>query len=759
MNKTWQQTTRHKVSLQRRILGILACAVFCSLMALGAPQVQAVEQTSDSAAIARKLQLEGAKLQLQGNLAGAVEKYRESVALKPNPKLEDLIERLEPKVDGQKAETAVAPATDPAAPKPSPNIPSSVKVDTPEGQDPPVQVLTPPELDSSGAPVPPIAVTPPVVPRIPAGPEEELIYAFTDWFIHLFPAEDPEGDFSLQTNRQYTITKVGPEYEVVLDPFTLLIDNDDTLALGPLKFRLQPEGPDLLAVRMQLASSAPITSRGKEEALLTIGSQDFSALWNRQLMNFDAFDVNLGELAIEDVEKTGRLSLAQLIAKGGRTEQESGNWTEDIHCALKQLAFVEKTANFGIDSIEGQVVASGTNAKRFLELRTSMQEVLGRLDELSMEELKPLMGDIDEYMQLFNGYTSSADLKNFHLSSRDGVATLASITMRGGVEKEAATGKFIYSSDGQFNDFTFNENSSGKKQNPVSVVLHKIGLKGDGAMDALPPNLFAEIFAGVEEYQKLDPNEADKFAAERGYALGKKILSLFQRYSGEVSVHELLVANALPTPISLDKASVGAGFDVGDGQGGTIHTLVDYSGLKGLPLPPNSVPDAGRVHLELSQIPNLLNLISDPASLAQGNMDAIQGQVMMNGMGALMQSGLTLNLSDTFVNFPATKITLALLAKVNPSSQYMSTGTLNLALENPEELKRVLQTYSQDPGIEQAFGMLTALANRTEEGGKTVDRIDAKLDPQGKVIINGKDVTSMFFPEQAASGQGAAPAK
>nr|WP_320010206.1 hypothetical protein [uncultured Desulfobulbus sp.] len=752
MDKTWQQTTGQRIGLHRRILTVLVCSVFCSLLFLGAAQVQAVEQAGDSAAIARKLQLEGAKLQLQGDLAGAVAKYRESVALKPNPKLEGLLERLEPKVQAKKedaGQTAATPATAP----PVELSPSSAKAEPPAEQAPPVQVLTPPEVE-----IPPIAVVPPVVPRIPAGPEDELIYAFTDWFIDLFPAEDPDANFSLQTNRQYTITRVGDEFEVVLAPFTLLIDKHDTLAFGPLTFRFRPQSGDLLAVRMQLADSAPITNHGKQEALLTIGSQNLSGLWNRQLKNFDAFDLTLADLAIEDVDKTGRLSLGELVAKGGRNEQENGDWTEDFHGALKQLAFVERKANFGIDSIEGQVVARGTNAKRFLELRTSMQKVLGRLDELSMEEVKPLMSDIDEYMQLFNGYTSSGELKNFHLSSRDGVATLASITMSGGVEKEPTTGKFIYSSDGQFNDFTFNENSSGKNQNPVSVVLHKIAMKGNGAMDALPPNLFAEIFAGVEEYQKLDPKEADAFAAQKGYAIGKKILALFERYAGEVSVHELLVANALPTPISLDKATVGVGFDTGDGQGGIIHTLVDFAGLKGLPMPPDSVPEAGRVKLELSHIPNLLNLITDPTPLSQGNMDAIQGQVMMNGMGALMQSGLMLNVTDTFVNFPATKITLALLAKVNPNSKYMSTGTLNLALENPDELKRILQTYSKDPGIEQAFGMLTALANRTQEGGKTVDRIDAEMDPQGKVIINQKDVTPMFFPEAAEAGQGGTPA-
>ena len=127
-------------------------------------------------------------------------------------------------------------------------------------------------------------------------------------------------------------------------------------------------------------------------------------------------------------------------------------------------------------------------------------------------------------------------------------------------------------------------------------------------------------------------------------------------------------------------------------------------------------------------------------------MQSVQGQLMINGMAALMQSGLTLTIRDSFLNFPAAKITLALLAQVEPSAMYSSVGTLNLVMENPEELKRIVQAYSAEPVIGQMLATLTALANRSQEGGKTIDRIDAQLDTSGKVFINAKDVTSMFFP-------------
>jgi len=760
INATWQ-TGRWSSA----IATMIGCAVICTLVTFGVPQVRAAEPGSEAAATARQLQLEGARLQLQGNLAEAVQKYKESTALQPNPRLDDLIKQLEPKIGKQDETSASGTTAADMQPSATPSA-QATPVEAQQGQPAPpeeTQAPVPATAVSETAPpvpaAPVVEAAPAVVQHPPGTAEEELIYAFTDWFLDLFPEATPELDFSLQTNHNYTIAQVDGEYEVRLDPFTLVIDKTDTLELGPVLFRFKPQDKDLLSVRMQIAGKAPIKNNGKPEAELTIGSQQLSGLWNRNLMNFDKLNLQLADLAIEDALKTGRLSLAKLVAEGGRSEEQGGGWVEKYNGELKQLAFAEKDTDFGIDAISGQVMATGTNAPRFLELRTRLQKGLNRIDKMALAEVKPLMSDLDEYMQLFQGYASTGKLQNFHFTSKDGAVTLASIGLVGDVHKEPSTGKFLYKSEGQFNDFTFTEKASQNNQTPVAVTLRKIDLKGDGGTLALPPHLFAEIFTAVEGYQQVKKEEEGAYVARHGYAFAQKLLSLIERYSGEVSFHDVMVVNAQPAPITLDQATLAAGFDVGDGQGGKIHTLMDFSGLKGVAEGSNTAPQAGRIRLELSRIPSLLHLISDPSALASGNMQAVQGQLMMNGMAALMQSGLTLTIRDSFVNFPAAKITLALLAKVEPNAQYSSVGTLNLTMENPEELKRILQTYSADPSIEQMLATMTALANRSQEGGKTIDRIDAQLDASGKIVINAKDVTSMFFPQPATQGAPPPPAQ
>jgi hypothetical protein len=771
MDKTWKSAKWQKNSVHRVVAGIFCGVLVCVLMAFGACQVKAVENNSEATVTARQLQLEGARLQLQGNLEEAVKKYRQSTALQPNPRLDDLIKQLEPRI-GKKDE-GMPPAAA-AAPQIPPQIPPQAQPQAPLGQpaavtaqpaQPPASAPTVPVAGGEGgapptAPAGPVVEAPPVPPqRTPGTPEEELIYAFTDWFIDLFPASRPDLEFSLHTNRNYTIAQVDGEYEVRLDPFTLAIDKTDTLELGPVLFRFNPQGKDLLSVRLRLADKVPIKNRDKLEAELTIGSQELSGVWNRSLMNFDKLNLQLADLAIEDAGKEGRLSLAALAVEGGRSEEQGGGWVEKFRGELKQLAFVEKETDFGIESISGQLVATGTNAQRFLELRTRLQQGLNRVDTLELGEIKPLMTDLDEYLQLFNGYASSGSLQGFHVTAREGSATLASIALTGGVHKEATTGKFVYNSEGKCNDFSFVEKQTEKKPQPVSVTLRQVGLKGNGSMQAVPPHLFAEIFAAVEGYQQVKKEEADAYVARNGYAFAQKILALLERYSGEVSLNGLKVINAQPGPITLDQVTLSGGFDVGSGQGGKIHTLVDFSGFQGMAQGSNTVPQAGRLRLELGRIPSLLNLINDPSALAGGNMQAVQGQLMMNGMAALMQSGMNLSMADSFIVFPAAKMTLALLAQVDPQAKYLSTGTMNVAIENPEELQRIIRSCSADPKIAQMLATLTALADRRQENGKTVDKIDAKIDATGKVLINAKDVTSMFFPPPPPAGEAPPPAQ
>jgi hypothetical protein len=102
--------------------------------------------------------------------------------------------------------------------------------------------------------------------------------------------------------------------------------------------------------------------------------------------------------------------------------------------------------------------------------------------------------------------------------------------------------------------------------------------------------------------------------------------------------------------------------------------------------------------------------------------------------------------TDSFITFPASKFILNLTANVDNTAKFLSTGTMNIEVENPDDFMRVIQSFGTDPQVQQMLATLTALADRTDENGKIVDRVNAKFDQQGKIFINTKDVTSMFLP-------------
>ena len=109
------------------------------------------DSSGDAIVKAKQLQLDGTRMQLQGDIDGAIKKYQESLALQPNNNLESLLKKLEKqksKVDGGSSETQGAVTTvepvgrveEPAKPAAQPTAPVTPVVDR---QDPSAQQAPP----------------------------------------------------------------------------------------------------------------------------------------------------------------------------------------------------------------------------------------------------------------------------------------------------------------------------------------------------------------------------------------------------------------------------------------------------------------------------------------------------------------------------------------------------------------------------------------------------------------------------------------
>ncbi len=732
------------------------CMVFCFALITALPMCgTAMAATDDQAAMARKLQLEGTQLQLKGDKAGAIEKYQESIAQQPNQKLENLIQTL------QKGTAPGSPAVQAEPTVVEETVPQAVEAEfiqapTMEEAAAAATVAVVEEAATEAA-----AVTAPVE-RTPGTPEEELIYAFTDWFLELLPEKKEGVEMGLVANRNYTISKTDGSYEVRFDKFTLYFTDDFSSDLSPVVFHFTPQDKDRLAVQLLLPEKIALSEGADAGVKLVILKREVSGIWNRQYHDFEKTDILLGDITLSHTEEPGHVFIEEIKFSSLSAADEKGIWEEKIQGSMSGLSMDVEDVKFGIHSISGDYNLTGTNYTRYRELRNAFNEAMMNLDDESFDiaSLKGVFADLDEYIKLFDSSSAKGSIMGVvGTAAGEGGMGLDSIEFAGTMNRDAKTNRYLMESTGSFKGFSMSEEKK-ENGNPLSATIAELSFSDKGVVNQIPPTLFADIFTAIEGAEKATEN-MEAYAAEKGIGFAKTIFKLFANYSGEMTLKGLAVYNAMPETVSVESLTLGSGFDAGSGDGGKIFTLISFSGFRGIDMGQNNIPKDAKISLELSNIPNLLNLISDSSAIASGGGDAAKQQVMMNGMGTLMKSTLSLSLTDSFVAFPTSRINLGFQAMVNGGAKFMSTGNLKLVLENPDEFARIVKSFGVEQEAEQVLGMLTMLASRTDVDGKVVDTIDAEVTQEGKIMVNKKDVTGTFFPGQGEAGgepAGSAPA-
>jgi len=757
--KKCRSTPKWKADRSRRagLFGLVMTALVFCCFGMAIPSLvhdlRAAETTQDSAAAARKLQLEGSRLQLQGDLAGAIKKYQASLSLQPNPRLETLLQQLEKQTGATEPAIIAGPAGVGPTPTPTPKGPAETPAAPAAGGVPvaPGEVVSPGK--ATGTPVEP----PSVVQRTPGTPEEELIFAFTDWALSLFPQQTASKDFSLKTNRDYAITQAGGQYEVRLEPFILSFGENDGIDLSPMVLNFKPRGKDKLAVTLHLPKKAPFLTAGKTEAELTIGSQDIFGVWDRNLSDFDQADLKLANLAIQGNGNTGRFDLKDLIVNSSSSRNEQGIWDEKVQGNFSDLSFADDKSQFNVGKGTVQVNLGGSNFARYAEVKKNFQRGVNQGKAPDPAEMKKFLGSLDQYIQTLGVYTSSMAIQGVKIKSEGDTFSLDSVEMSGGIRKDDQGGRYRYDSKMEAKGGRYAGKEKPEKPQPVTASLNSVGFFGEGSMKLVPPNMFADLSTTLEGFEKIKKEETEAYLLSHGTVFARKILELIEGYSSEINLNGLKVLHVGPDPMTLETARLRGGFEVGTGEGGKIHTLINFSGFNGPAKGANNIPQSANLNFELKNIPSLLPLIADPTAAPAANVQQVQGQAMMKAMNALMMSALTCSLTDSFVVFPASRVSLSLLANIDSKAKYFSTGNLNLAIENPDEFLRIAQSFGADPEMQKMLVSLTALANRGNESGKIVDKIDAKVNQEGKVFVNAKDVTLMFFPEPVPPRQGPTP--
>jgi hypothetical protein len=149
---------------------------------------------------------------------------------------------------------------------------------------------------------------------------------------------------------------------------------------------------------------------------------------------------------------------------------------------------------------------------------------------------------------------------------------------------------------------------------------------------------------------------------------------------------------------------------------------------------------------------------------SEGAMDS---QMEMMGMMLpmmLAQAGSTVRIVDTRIVAQAARLSVDGEVKADPASMMGASGSLTVEITG---LDRVIDLVKGYVGPEAAadtapLEMLRAFGERTQAEGETVDRYVVTLEPNGALMVNGKDMNFLPVAARCRSsdpGRGAASAE
>ena len=352
-----------------------------------------------------------------------------------------------------------------------------------------------------------------------------------------------------------------------------------------------------------------------------------------------------------------------------------------------------------------------------------------------------LMGVWSE--QIHNMPEFQLDLANINVSVTDDPGTLS-------IARVAATQALDIAPDDQW-------------QQAQQILISSIQFDSGAGESFTLAELAGEIRANGQQYSKLITMSEDiqKLVEDNIDAQQDpeaildyvgSILALFEGYQFNFVAKGLDVRGGGASLTSIGTINVVNNLSSQGDNGGSFGLTIelDQLGSQMAPLPPDLLPHQIRMQLALDNIPpNLLQHFVEVGmnseSIPEEQQDMYWQQQML---GMLMNSQLSLRVIDTYVAADSARADLNLRAAVDPGSAMGGTGELNLRIAGMQTLIDMTGAQ-QNESAAPVLAMITAFSNRTEENGTTVDTFDLRFSPEGKLFLNGKDVTAMFMPGAA----------
>lgn len=279
-----------------------------------------------------------------------------------------------------------------------------------------------------------------------------------------------------------------------------------------------------------------------------------------------------------------------------------------------------------------------------------------------------------------------------------------------------------------------------------------------------------------------EPTEADiKALVETAMEAGRDSIN---GMTSAFSAKGLLAKGQKPdnTPFQFELATFGLDSNMTDmmAEKGSITFGMNFDGLRALPgIPPYDefIPGSMNLGVHITQLPvkaladvlfGAITKSLDMASASQGANPNAEMQAAFASLPQILgQAGANLAIDNTFVKSTALETTLAGNITANATAAMGATGTVTLTVTGMDEAIQKLQAEATKPGADPNMlgpvSMLTPfqLMGQSDKAadGRSIRRYAFEMTAEGKVLLNGADMSAMAgtmappVPEAPAAAQ------
>lgn len=330
---------------------------------------------------------------------------------------------------------------------------------------------------------------------------------------------------------------------------------------------------------------------------------------------------------------------------------------------------------------------------------------------------------------------SDMDLKSLVLNLPDqpGVATIAQVLVKNDTIDE---GDNKFRIDQEFSA------SSIVVTAPMPVFIDNIRAGAD-----ISGSDFEKVAATFTAFSGMGLDE-DSDPAEVAATL-RAILDNLSAYRSDFEVSGITVGSKEAPMASVGRLYFDSRLQESGKGTGEFLQLIEFSDVESdFPmLPSGLLPRKMKLDLAIEKIPASL---ADDFIQSVGSMDmemntideslaVAQGAAMNN----LMQSDMQIKLNSSYLHADDAKIDVSLDSRVTPGSAMGGTADFNMRIQG---LQTIIDTVTEFGGPEAAgpLTMLTLFSERSQENGVAIDTYAFKLDKDGAMTLNGKDLSGLM---------------